>query len=695
MNKHITITQWLQKLRDSYSFDLIDDNAICKVRDSITYIEPELEVKIENTDKPFIIISAPGAVGKTTFAKYAANKRKGYYWDLSKKTLGHNTFSGAILEAFGQSEVSKVLNAISKGDMTLFIDSFDEAEIVSGWSGIEKFLSEVVKYTKTSSRSNIIMFARSETAFEIQMTLEEIGGADCYSVYQIDYFSEEQAIGFIENRILQKGSSNHSKFRDPFVRTVKSIFKTIGLGINDKVTNLWDEQDIRCFLGYSPVLQTIGDFLYEQNYEEVEKEFQSKQNVESGLEIITNFISQILERDSSKFVSGLKEAVTAPKNWNEWDSIYTPEDQIKFVLNHISRSALTNNVSSYSSIPPWLEKGFQTALKAFIANHPFVRDSKFSSPAFRDYVFAKMITDASFEKTCLKLINSGEFVLTPLFSFFYKKFYNNICRANHAGFIYESVSARTSFDGNSLLTYVRKGDQKTIFEIINSSGSKADNVSMECTISETVPLTFLSKLSNASIEVDSDVVLGRKGGSFEVQRVEIFARKIIVNAKEFIAICHDETNSILVADEIICDDYSLAIQHKGNGQLIVNGNGARNHPWAQYFKEYDKSSIQDIKEELYLLKRILEPFRKHKRGEFAKQFEFVDNEIIKNIPERIELLNYLIASGVITKGAERKYYMHEEISKKFGISYSGLMSLEANADLLKFLSDFKKKTPAI
>lgn len=691
MSNHISIQELLSKLWDSTKFPLKRNNSIINIEGKIEYIYPELEIKVENISKPFIIISAPGAVGKTTFAKFSANLKKGYYWDLSSLKLGDNTFSGTLLETFGVDQISSVLAAISRGEITLFIDSLDEAEIVSGWYGIEKFLIEVVKYTKDSPRPNIVIFSRSETALEIQMKLDEIGGDDCYSVYQIDYFSEEKGISFIENRILQK-PSKHNQFKGPFQKAVQNIFTTIGLGINDRATKLWDDEEIRCFLGYSPVLQTIGDFLFDQNYEEIAKQFESKQNVESGLEIIKDFISRILIRDNEKFIKGLKEKISAtPEEWKEWKSIYSENDQIKFVLNCIAKRPIKEGVESVSKIPSWLDKGFSDSLNFFIQNHPFIKDSKFSSPAFRDYVLASLVTDEEFETACVQLLTSGHFVLTPLFAFFYKSFNKNICKAGHIGLIYESVSSRTTFNGNTLLTSIRRDNTRTVLEIINSSGSKSDNILMECLTDDENPIILNNRLSNALIEVDTDVVLGRKGGSFDIQNAEIIASTIKVEVKDLFISGQDGSNSILIAKKLENSDHTLNITTKGIGTLIVNGNGSQSYPWSMYYKEYDKSSVEDYRDEIYILKRILEPFRKHGRGEFAKQSEFIDNEIIKNIPLRINLLSYLIELGIIKKGPGSKYYMQEDISVKYGISWAGLKSLNYNNELIKFLASFRSK----
>ncbi|MBI3136122.1 MAG: hypothetical protein HYZ14_15710 [Bacteroidetes bacterium] len=691
--KDILLSIW-----SSTEIEIIDDLSIKQISEPVGYIEPELK-EIKKSHSPFIIISAPGAVGKTTFAKYSARAKNGYYWDLSKIKLASNTFSGTLLETFGASKMSDVLSDISTGSINLFIDSFDEAEIISGLDGIEKFLKDVYHYAKNSPRPNIVLFSRSETAGYIQLIFDTLSGTESYSLYEIDYFNEEAAAKFIEYRITQRSDieqnqrakNNHQKHKTPFEKAVKNIFSAIAIGINQNSESFWDDDEIRSFLGYSPVLETIGDFLYDMNYEEISQTFEQKQTVEGGLEIISDFINKILKRDQDKFLTGLRERVVSAPNNFDWNSIYTPDDQIKFVLNLASRNpSLWHNVD-LKPVPNWLEKDFKESITTFISNHPFIRNGKFSSPALRDYVLAKLINDDKFSEPCLRSLNSGQYVLTSLFVHFYSKFYDKECYGNHLSYIYESSTSKASMSDN-LLTFVKKTNNHYEVEIINANRINSSNLRMKCVVDDHIPLEFTRRILNAQIDIDHDVVIGRESSSFEISNTEINSRKILVKASELIVTTHFDQNSILIAKEIENSNYNLNIKILGNGKLLVNGDGTNKYPWATYRKEIESNSIEGVRPHLYNLKRIMEPFRKHGKNEFAKQYEFIDNEIIKDSIERRLLLKYMIEIGIIDKNtSDKKYYMNEQKSIEHGINWMGLKNLDYNDALITFLKEFQKK----
>src|SRR2546426_356194 len=68
-----------------------------------TFVEPYLSVDkpIEAGRTSVVLLSAPGAVGKSTLASELAFKTGGLLWDLSRFQVGSKTFSRTILDAYG------------------------------------------------------------------------------------------------------------------------------------------------------------------------------------------------------------------------------------------------------------------------------------------------------------------------------------------------------------------------------------------------------------------------------------------------------------------------------------------------------------------------------------------------------------------------------------------------------------------
>ena len=159
MNELLHVSTVLGPIWDSISFDLIvEDEAFQKILTSPIFIHPKLKQIKKGENESLILISAPGAVGKTTFAKYATFVKKGYYIDLAKIKLGDNTFLGSLAKYFGTKKISEVLSYFEKGDITFFIDAFDEAEIISGWEGVENFVREIFTHCGNSPKPQHYIF---------------------------------------------------------------------------------------------------------------------------------------------------------------------------------------------------------------------------------------------------------------------------------------------------------------------------------------------------------------------------------------------------------------------------------------------------------------------------------------------------------------------------------------------------------
>ena len=121
------------------------------VSDYISYIDSEpfyippsfSDVKTDkklSTLKPkFVLLSAPGAAGKSSLAKYIAHRFNALYWNLAKVKVGTNSFAGSILNAVGAPKYSEFIADMNTGNVLLVIDAFDEAEIHFWAENVKQF----------------------------------------------------------------------------------------------------------------------------------------------------------------------------------------------------------------------------------------------------------------------------------------------------------------------------------------------------------------------------------------------------------------------------------------------------------------------------------------------------------------------------------------------------------------------------
>ncbi len=689
----ITIDDFISRITGSKRYlEEASSEALYRVEESPQFVKPFLKSIKENSSPIFSIVSAPGAVGKTTFAKYTSATKLCCYWDLSKIKLGDNTFIGTIAKVFGTGQLSSFLNDFKKGDVTLVLDAFDEAEIISGWEGVEKFIHEIYQHCSSSSKMNVIFFARSETASMLALLLDTLGdGKDLYTMYEIDYFDKIGAYTFIKKYLANLNDTNFEKHPVPFEGALEAIFNTIGKGLNKDEKDIWDNREIRSFIGYSPVLQTISSFILKQNLSEIANTFIDQNSEFQGIIVINQFINQLLLREQTKVVNAVKQRVkSTPAGWSNWDSIYSPGSQIKYVLNYINSGITSDDILLTEEIPDWMEKDYVDSVIEFIGNHPFIRSKKFNSPAFRDYTLGNLVNDRDYESRCLQFIMQGSFALTPLFSFFYAHANDNKCLGTHARFIYESVSARKGYENNILMTFVKPENGNYSFNIIGSEDDSYE-ITLECIIDENTPLVFDRRLHNATINIAHELILGPKNGSIELSEVDITASKLTITAHECIVNCHDEKTSRIVSDTFRQDDYSLTVSVRGDGkQFQINWPNGRKHPWTDYYIDYNRQHSADYNEEIYALKRIMIPFRKHGREGYSKHKDYIDRRIVSDSVIRKNMLEFLKRKEIISVRTDiNQYVITDESLNKCGLHWSVMKNLDINPSILSLLQEFK------
>lgn len=137
-----------------------------------------------------ILISAPGAVGKSVLARELSNKTGSIYLDLSKaSSIAGNYVIGGLAN-------KDILSAWNSGSVGLIIDSLDEARLRVTQDSFEDFLLDVSKVSKRN-KNPIIIFGRVGIIEEAWLILSEIHNINC-PVFDIEFFNESEATDFIE-----------------------------------------------------------------------------------------------------------------------------------------------------------------------------------------------------------------------------------------------------------------------------------------------------------------------------------------------------------------------------------------------------------------------------------------------------------------------------------------------------------------
>jgi hypothetical protein len=104
-----------------------------------SFVEPDLRIEYpaEHGKTSVVLLAAPGAVGKSTFAAELAHRTGALYWDLSKFQVGSQTFSGSILHAY-DFEATGVLKRLPPLMTACAVIPFVSSSSCFGGSGHER-----------------------------------------------------------------------------------------------------------------------------------------------------------------------------------------------------------------------------------------------------------------------------------------------------------------------------------------------------------------------------------------------------------------------------------------------------------------------------------------------------------------------------------------------------------------------------
>ena len=351
------------------------------------FVSPELRLRSGDfSGSQLVLVSAPGAVGKSMLAREIAFRTGGLLWDLSSVQVGTHSLRGMISGSFGYSGSGPVAEAMADGRFLIVMDALDEAAVRAGDANLEAFLTDMASELGRMGAPlpPVVLLARGTTAEIAQMLLEYDGLPVAH--LSIDYFDQQRAERFIDLK-LDAETTRHRDHRKPFedCRSMlfDRVFRVLGLEEPD-----WTESEAREFIGYAPVLGAIAKYLNHENYGALLQEMADGRSRNGG-EIWTfliELLEGILEREQGKLHSNLPPEIK--------QEIDESGDAGHFYDGREQAGRLLARAMGTSS--PRLEqplKGldeYEASVSQLLQEHPFLGNgpSGFANVVFRDYLIA-------------------------------------------------------------------------------------------------------------------------------------------------------------------------------------------------------------------------------------------------------------------------------------------------------------------
>lgn len=647
-----------------------------------SFVEPPLVVSNENNlhNSKIWLISAPGAVGKTTFAKQLARKTGAIFVDLARAdTIGTHYVTGSLFRA-------NLTDYISKKKVALLLDGLDEAFLRVTFESRMHFFDDIINITQNTDFP-ILIFGRPASIDESQLILEDKHITP--AIISIDYFTHEDAIRLVQNMVTQKLSKDNNNLPENFSRhqvlmkdTIDNILKNL-----NQTANISDKN----FSGYAPVLDAVAEFVCRcTNFSQVNNFSVEQIYKESILEEICRYI---LEREQKKLTQQLSFSEDEKKE------LYNPLEQMRALCHVYAGHQVKDLCFNDVHLSDKKMQDYMQSVQEFIVQHPFLIDGKNAtnevfSGAMQSFILKQKSTnemDAFLHHAVSPLLAEFYFKDDNLYTNLKQKKINNdikLVEIEHIPFLLSSYEALSSQNKKISLDITEAED----VGYVDISIARYDNVNekeeelQHIRAKSDGKIIFKQHIAALAITCPTMEVEFRSNDTFCV------TLPLDINVKKLSFFCSELQfvgggSAIITADE--CYSEVSKINTFGAIEIYANWPGSRSYPWSIALpieRNEDEKHQDDLHIAFFSFCKLIRSFRSHSKGRLARFEDKINHSrMSKNFGEEIK--NYLMESEVISHNAEsHMYYLDpNRLFEVTGASYQQVIQRNLPKELYDIL----------
>lgn len=684
------------------------------------FIPPYLSV-VEGhpNNSQVLIISAPGAVGKSTLAKALSSEKKALLWDLADaEEVGYGSLDAMLDYAVKSGLKADFLEWMTEGMQLIIIDALDEGRVKVNEISFRRLLENIGRLAKNSKKICFVLLGRTQIAETAWLVLVDQGINS--SILSIEAFHREQANDYIANRV-----SPHS-LTTSFVDCRDLIFQQL----ESSVTSSQGRESARDFIHYPPVLDVISILLdHEPNLLRLKNSLQSNpQN--SSVTLIHDVIDRILEREQSQKVvpsisNKLRDVAEEVELSIIIESLYSKDEQCRRLLGSVLNMDIH---ATPSTLPASLTATYEQAISVALTEHPFLQGvDRFANSVFQSYLYARALrgdfgSDLQ-DRVTTVLLESGHLPTRLLAEFYLETAdghdFKNDIKPEHVGIIYDSLLSaesnrrhlRLTIEGSDPLDSDLVGSEFTEgeFELLSFGPEEELNIEVIpfvlCVNKESV-MSFPRYIRNVHLTVPCTVELGSTTTESEVgPAVYISASRIRVSSE-----------SMVIGGKARPDeqkDPSIIFSALGFEAPLLGGNltvytndvsvswpNAERYPWTPFkrdhvrFQSDDKASLHRA----YMrFKRIAIAFRSHGNTGLARIRAKIENQRTLQGELGRVLLDKLLEDGILRlgDGGNRYFWNTEKADALLEVSWQDFKKGECPEALRRYLNGFVTQNPEL
>jgi len=688
------------------------------------FIGPDLSPSdgVDQSDTPrVVILSAAGAVGKSTLAREIAFAKRAPLWDLAQAdAVGGNSLTGQISASFGFKLAGEISAKLDNGELFLIVDALDEARVKANEAGFEAFVRDIAEVARAARGVAFVLLGRTQTALWTSLLLEDAGVQA--NLVSIRPFTRDQAERYIEARIGQMNAAARKRIADhrgPFEAARNLVFQLLERAIGGDAEAA--EDSVREFLGYAPVLETVAVLLGDEgNYQELIGRLtamgqDARAQIDRPLRVLDHVVKRLMERErAQKLQHNIRPAlqsVADAHGWDAWETLYQADEQISRLLGRI----LKRSILACPEMPPALRAAYEERLAEWLPEHPFLREGEYpANKVFESYLFAvamrEYLTDISrhVEAKVADVDYKPSRLLADFYILLGEKDGTDVVSRRQIGYLYDSFLAgetgtlqvRLAIDeGDPDEDDAEDGEERATaegeFELVYASadGSGRERIetrSFKIDDSNNV-LAFRRQLKDATIVTRGGVSLGGLLDDFEIgPRVDMRCGHLEFKSTGLVArgAVHGEENDGVTLEAQGCDS-KLARKPVVRGKLSVFWPGADGYPWTEYAtapgERFDDARMHQVSRRL---RRIVLTLRSHSKGSLARLQDKVEHRRVLKGPLGEALLAKLCDDGVLELREGFYHWVPDRAAALLQISWHDLRNRQMSQGLREYLQAF-------
>lgn len=702
----------------------------------VEFVAPKLAPR-RDVDSPtnpkVLVVSAPGAVGKSTLAKELSRATNQPYLDLAEYgPVGQGTVGGLFTGSFGFAGVGQAHVSFTNGQLAFIVDALDEARVKVQESSFEAFVRDIAQSAQASPAVSFVLFGRNQIAETTWLILSE-AGIDV-GFYVIEAFDREQAKQYVDRRVVQISSDAAQRIRthpEPFREARDLLLDRLEAAIAGSQPNEVTAAEARDFVGYAPVLEAVSVLLAgEGNLGQLRArlEREARSGAATGesdrpAALLRNVVKRILEREhEAKLVANIKPALQAlaqQAGWADWARLYTVEEQCERLVAKL----LDIPYQPSLVLPNQLAAQYEQQLAAWLPEHPFLREG---NSVFTSFLFARAVLDITQAADVEAHLASRAYKPSRLFADFYFLLNRPVdgesmkIPLRHVGLLYDAllagesdrIAVRATLEGE-LDSDDKDGSVDTAidgeFELIDLTtlGEDEPRVSSRAFSTAASPddvLRFRRYLRDATIAAPCIVELGSGEGEFEIgpavsiraDTLRLSASRIIAGGRTRIPRLEEQHDNsvVLEADRV---ESSVVERPVAYVDLTVSWPGCEAFPWSAYAAQADAAIRDDprLGRAYRRFRRIVMTLRSHSKGSLARVRHKIEHARILQGAVGEALLRRLVADGILVLRGNFYHLVPAQADTHTGISWMHLRHGRSSERLQSYLQNFVQANQAL